>query len=376
MDEQLIKVDIAVVGFGLVGQFAGALLGRLGYDVLIIEKQATVYPLPRVGHIDHEIMRLLQLIINCDEFESMCSMAASFDWINQDGQTLLSLDGSTEQCTSWRQRYFFHQADLEDLMIRSIAKRANVRVWQGHEVVAFTQRNDCVDISVQSNGPKHLVQAKYLLGADGANSFVRRQLGIQWVNLGFRAPWLVVDFKFKDPSKRPNMPEACQLCDPQRPSSLFRNLGKYHGRCEFMLKEGENEKEMVSHKSIWKLLRQWVSPEDVIIVRSAVYTFRSAIASQWRVNRVILVGDSAHQMPPFLGQGMSSGMRDAVNLGWKLDMALKSQTSSDILDLYEIERSPHARKIIDLSCSLGAIICEQDLEKATERYCYQILYLY
>ena len=374
MDEQLVKVDIAIVGFGLVGQFAGALFGRLGYNVLIIEKQATVYPLPRVGHIDHEIMRLLQLIINCDEFESMCTLAASFDWMNQDGQTLLSLDGITEQCTSWRQRFFFHQADLEDLMIQSI-KRAKVRIWQGHEVVAFTQSEDWVDIRVQSDGSKQ-VQAKYFLGADGANSFVRRQLGISWIDLGFRAPWLVVDFKFKNPSNRPNMPEACQFCDPQRPSSLFRNLGKYHGRCEFMLKDGENEKEMVSHRSVWKLLRRWVSPEDVTVVRSAVYTFKSAIASQWRVNRVILVGDSAHQMPPFLGQGMSSGMRDAVNLGWKLDMVFKNQASSDILDLYEIERSPHARKIINLSCLLGAIICEQDVEKATERFYSPIFYLY
>jgi hypothetical protein len=129
----------------------------------------------------------------------------------------------------------------------------------------------------------------------------------------------------------------------------------------------ETREEMVEEAKVQELLGDWIKPDQGKLVRHALYTFRSLITDKWRDRRILLAGDAAHLMPPFMGQGMCAGLRDAWNLAWKLDSVLRGAADPSLLDTYELERKPHVSDVIDLSMFLGSIICIPDEDKAAER---------
>ena len=208
------------------------------------------------------------------------------------------------------------------------------------------------------------VRARYVIGADGANSLVRQSSGLALEELGFREQWLVVDYRQKRPLSFAF--DNGQICDPARPLCLFQ-LGKTHRRFEFMVLPGEDGAALAQPDSVARLVAPWIGPEDAELIRSTVYTFRSANAPRWRAGRAFLVGDAAHLMPPFMGQGMCSGIRDAANLAWKLSLVLRAKTDGGILDTYEAERKPHVGAIIAQAVALGRISCTTDPAAAERR---------
>jgi 3-(3-hydroxy-phenyl)propionate hydroxylase len=156
------------------------------------------------------------------------------------------------------------------------------------------------------------------------------------------------------------------VCDPARPSTLIPGVGR-HRRWEYMLLPGERDDDVVGSEWLRQQLSQWIDPQDVEIVRSAVYRFRALIAQRWRINNVFLLGDAAHQTPPFYGQGMCHGIRDAAQLMWKLDLVLNDVSTARLLDSYQVEREPHVREIVAASVSAGAQVCILDPEAAVAR---------
>jgi 3-(3-hydroxy-phenyl)propionate hydroxylase len=156
------------------------------------------------------------------------------------------------------------------------------------------------------------------------------------------------------------------VCDPARPSTLIPGVGR-HRRWEYMLLPGEHDDDVVGSDWLEQQLSQWIDPQDVEIVRSAVYRFRALIAQRWRINNVFLMGDAAHQTPPFYGQGMCHGIRDASQLLWKLDFVLKDISTARLLDSYQLEREPHVREIVAASVIAGAQVCILDPAAAVAR---------
>jgi 2-polyprenyl-6-methoxyphenol hydroxylase-like FAD-dependent oxidoreductase len=259
-----------------------------------------------------------------------------------------------------------HQPRLEAALEARARSFPHVRVLRGFDAHGLRDAGNVVRVSARSErGTPLEVTARWAVGCDGANSFVRQAIGAGWSDLGFAHDWLVVDVIPHE--ARPWSPLNWQLCDPARPTTLVSG-GPGRRRWEFMRLPHERLEELNSREMAWKLLAPWdVRPENATLERHAVYAFRGCVADRWRCGRVLLAGDAAHLMPPFAGQGMCSGLRDAANLAWKLDLVLRCLAGDALLDSYESERAPHARQIVEFSIALGRVICISDPSEAAAR---------
>jgi 3-(3-hydroxy-phenyl)propionate hydroxylase len=236
-----------------------------------------------------------------------------------------------------------------------LARYPNVRVHLGHEIASIDE-----------------LDHRFVIGCDGARSLVRHAIGSRRVDLGLHQPWLVVDLLCELRSARfQALPtHTVQFCDPARPMTLV-NVGAAPGgwrrRWEIMLMPGDDPERLADPDIFWPMMARWLGSEDARIERAAVYTFHSVVQEGWRKGRLLLAGDACHQTPPFLGQGMCAGMRDAANLSWKLGAVVRGEAPDSLLDTYEVERLPHVRAFIELAVELGGVLQETDRAKAAER---------
>ena len=263
--------------------------------------------------------------------------------------------------------HHFHQPELEQVLRDGVARFASVQVRLRNEVTQITEASDHVSLTETDlrGGSASEVQARYVVGCDGARSLMRKVLGSPMKDLGLRQPWLVFDVLLKD--NAPALPDhTVQYCDPARPMTWCNVTGKRR-RWEIMLMPGDDPAQLVQPETLWQLVSRWMKPEHADIERATIYTFHSLIAEGWRKGRLMLAGDSAHQTPPFLGQGMCAALRDVSNLAWKLEAVLRGRAGEALLDTYESERSPHVREFIELAVKLGDIIQATDPDKARER---------
>lgn len=362
--------DVAVVGCGPVGALLANLLGRDGLRTLVFEREREVYRLPRAVHFDHEVMRILQSVGLSEHAIGDTAPLEGCEFWNADRELLFRF-GFDQEITNqgWRQDYMFHQPALEAALRDAAAKREGVAVYLEHEVTHLQEREDHVALDVRdlASGERRTLRTRFVVGCDGAGSFVRRAAGLPLEDLGFDEPWLVVDATIARPRAELGLPgPAIQLCDPARPVTFVPVAGPYI-RWEFMLKPGETSDEMLRPERVNELVAVRVDPGEVEVIRSAVYEFHALVATRWNTPRVFLVGDSAHQMPPFLGQGLCTGIRDAANLAWKLRLVLQGAASPAILGSYQPEREPQVRGVIALAIEMGRIICTQDPETAAAR---------
>ncbi|WP_322044716.1 bifunctional 3-(3-hydroxy-phenyl)propionate/3-hydroxycinnamic acid hydroxylase [Paraburkholderia sp. J67] len=368
-------LDVVIVGYGPVGQTLSILLGQRGYQVAVYDRWPSLYPLPRAVFHDHEIRRMFHAMGIGQDVESISQPSATYQWFNADWKTLVEIDWSSESISDGPVGYLFNQPSLEALLDSKAKSLPSVAVHQGWEAIELHERADHCELTLERvtmqdgkvtrSGETQTVRAKYVIGADGANSFVRKSLGIAFEDLGFQEDWLVIDLKPHD-GVTLDVPDIGQWCNPQRPTTMVPG-GPGYRRWEFMRLPHETREAMQQPEKVWELLSPWVGPDQATLVRYALYTFRSLIADQWRKGRVLIAGDAAHQMPPFMGQGMCSGLRDAWNLAWRFDLVLRDIAPATLLDGYTPERRPQVRAVIDASIEMGQVVCTSDPVKAAER---------
>jgi 2-polyprenyl-6-methoxyphenol hydroxylase-like FAD-dependent oxidoreductase len=361
--------DVAIVGYGPVGQLLAALLGRCGHRVLVIERYADFYPMPRAVHFDHEVARILQSVdIRADTSSIIEPYDDVYEWRNAQRQTLLKIDWGGVGPSWWHVANFFSQPDLERALDAQARRHPSVELSRGTVVGGLVPNEDHVVLTTRpakQSRTRSNIRARYVIGCDGANSTVRNLLGIERNDLGFFFDWLILDMIPKIPMTFD--PPALQVCDPRRPTTVVPG-GPGRRRWEFMALPGEDVHELNQEDRAWELLATWgVTPENAVMERHTVYRFQGCWAESWRRGRVLLAGDAAHLMPPFAGQGMCGGLRDAANLVWKLDLVLRDSAPDTLLDTYESERSPHVQHFIDQSIALGRVICVPDPDAAAER---------
>lgn len=357
-----LDADVAIVGYGPVGNVLAILLAQLGRSVVVLERWPDPYPLPRAVHLDHEVARIVQSCGLGDELRANSEPAHIYEWRNAASVTLLRFGRVGHSASGWPESSMFNQPTLEAVLDERARQLPGVSVWRGAEVVGLDEGDDSVLVRTASG---ECVRAAYVVGCDGANSTVRDLAGLTVHDLGFFFDWLIVDVLLDEP--RVFDPINVQICDPTRPTTAVSG-GPGRRRWEFMRLPHETIDELGVEQRAWDLLEPWdVHPGNARLERHAVYTFNARFAERWRTGRILIAGDAAHLMPPFAGQGMCAGVRDAANLAWKLDAVLSGQAADALLDTYQDERLPSARMAIEFSMELGKVICVPDLAEAAAR---------
>jgi 3-(3-hydroxy-phenyl)propionate hydroxylase len=364
------RYDALIVGFGPVGATLANLLARCGLSVGVVEAEAHIYDKPRAITFDHEVMRIFQFCGLADRILPFTAPRGGTHYLGIDGSVIRRLDPLPPPYPlAWPPTSSFVQPELERVLREGATEYAGIDVWLRHQALAFTQDDEGVSLTVRdlahgTRGTQRNLQARVLLGCDGANSFVRRTLDVAVEDLGFDEWWMVVDTRIVAPVELP--PQGIQYCWPSRPSTYVPGPGTLR-RWEIKLLPGEDPEEFGRHENVVRQIGRFANPACLEIWRSAVYRFHALLAQQWRYGRVFLLGDACHQTPPFLGQGLCAGIRDAANLAWKLAMVLQEGASPALLDSYEQERKPHVRSTVATAKALGLVIGELDPEAARIR---------
>jgi 2-polyprenyl-6-methoxyphenol hydroxylase-like FAD-dependent oxidoreductase len=358
-----LDADVLVVGYGPVGQTLAGLLGRSGHRVVVLERRQGRYETPRAGHFDHEIMRIFQAMGVADDVRRIADPATLYEFLDTDGDVVARLPRDWDAPSGWDASYHFYQPELEEVLDTAVRRLPDVDLRFGAAVVDLRQADGQVTATLEDGST---VTARFAVGADGANSATRALCGIGTRDLGFRGDWLVVDVRPRPGSPEIDIPHTGQVLDPARPNHMGRVAHRYY-RWEFMLVDGDDPAQMVDPARVWELLRPWVGPADADIIRQTVYQFRSIVADTFRDRSILLAGDAAHVMPPFLGQGMSSGIRDAATLAWMLDLVLDGEATETLLDSYTPTRRAHVTTFIEESVRIGTVVCETDPVVAAER---------
>ncbi|QOL83011.1 bifunctional 3-(3-hydroxy-phenyl)propionate/3-hydroxycinnamic acid hydroxylase [Pseudooceanicola spongiae] len=360
--------DVAIVGFGPSGAVAAAQLGQTGCSVVVLERGDKVYELPRAIALDHEILRHLDGLGLHDTVMPYIEPFTDSEHFGAQGQLIRRISMvPAPYPQGYTPNMVFSQPPVEAAMRDLAAGLGTVDVRLNHQVMALAESEDRVRLTVRdAAGMQSDIEARYVIGCDGASSTVRQLAGIRLDDLIFDEPWLVVDVLVNE--DKLDLVPACsaQFCEPERPISYI--IGpKTHRRWEIMLTPGEDPMQMQTPESVWNILSRWITPEDGTLWRAACYRFHALVADRWRVGRIFVAGDAAHQQPPFIGQGMCQGVRDVTNLAWKLSEVLKGQSDHRLLDTYETERKAHVTALTGRIKAIGEAICIQDVERAAAR---------
>ena len=352
------EYDIAIIGLGPVGCTAAIFLAEAGLSVVAIERDAEVYALPRAVNLDSEIIRAFQKVGRGQVVQDLMQAVRPGEragFVNSNREWLFGQETKDFGRNGWQPGNMFDQPELETYLRAEAVGHENVKACVGFEMTRFDQHADGVTITVHPLGSDNLdsVSAEYLIACDGASSDIRKSLDIGWVDLGYDHDWLVVDVTLKEGHTLNTT--TVQVCDPDRIHTYVATKDPYR-RWEFKLLPGETAEEMLNPEKIHGLINPWTPRNSYEIRRSAVYQFHAAKADRWRDGRVFIAGDAAHQTPPFLGQGMNTGMRDVINLAWKLPLVVNGLVGDALLDSYFDEREAHAHALIDWAVSIGQLM--------------------
>jgi len=361
--------DVAIVGAGPVGLLLAILLGQKGKSVVLIERWPDIYDRPRAVTMDAEVARILATLgIDVDTDPAFENHKELYYWKNADLQDLQIVDWESLAPCGWHVTYWFNQPELEARLLEMATALPSVTVLRGWTAFALTQDAGSARLQIHDTETKQdlrTISARYVVGADGANSFVRDSLGLEVVDKGYFFDWLILDMV--PDGDYECSPAQWQLCDPKRPTTIVPG-GPGRRRWEFMVLPGEDKDQIAEPENAWRLLEPWgLTPSNAKLERSAIYRFQARWAQQWLKGRCMIAGDAAHLMPPFAGEGMCAGLRDAVALGWRLNAILDGTLSQDVLGSFESERIAHAKHYIQFSQDLGEIICIADPVEAAAR---------
>ncbi|MGW0035375.1 bifunctional 3-(3-hydroxy-phenyl)propionate/3-hydroxycinnamic acid hydroxylase [Gordonia sp. NPDC003376] len=350
--------DVAVVGYGPTGVTAANLLGQAGLTVVVLERDPDIYGRARAISTDEEVLRIWQRVGLDERLQADMLPGGLVAFVDADGRPFIEV-APTARGTGHPPQQFIYQPAVDTTLRAGVERFPSVTVLTRHECLKVLPGPDDVEILAADLDADTFVRlhASYVIAADGGSSATRGQLGIGYQGRTYTERWVVIDTKVTRDWKGSSRLRF--HCDPERPTvDCPTPLG--HHRWEFPVRDGEDEDALVQDEAIWRILGgQGVTPDHVEILRAVVYSHHVRVADRWRVGRVFLAGDAAHAMPPWIGQGMASGVRDVANLCWKLTAVIDGSLPASILDSYQVEREPHLRETTAHAVFVGKLITER-----------------
>lgn len=370
--------DVAVVGYGPTGLALAYWLGSAGHNTVVIERWPDLYALPRAGHVDGEVMRLFQRMGVAETIAADSSVTRHTVIRDADGTEMATVPA--ELCDQgWQSHYSLYQPNLERILDAKVRETGHVTVLQGWLAESIDQKEHGeVEIRIASceahdgewirTDRRQLVSTRWLVGADGANSVIQKHVQGGFHDFGYKARDLVVFADRLEPAVGDAMPDSEVGMLLPRPYCAWRESGKRYARWEFCVHDDEMSSEMSTEAKAWELIAPWgFNPHNARLIRHSVFEFETVLAEQWRRGNVLLAGDAAHRMPPFQGQGMCSGQRDAAALAWRLDLVMRGVADAALLDSYAPERKPQVAELITQAAERGSIFWSTDPTVARER---------
>ncbi|RDD69853.1 bifunctional 3-(3-hydroxy-phenyl)propionate/3-hydroxycinnamic acid hydroxylase [Paracoccus versutus] len=342
--------QVIVIGAGPTGLTTACLLAAYGVPVLVLERNAAPLDIPRAIIADDEGMRTFQSFGLVGDYGpgAMPSEGARY---YDDSGNCFAVTGTGTPAYGFPRRIYINQPDLETVLRRRAAE-LGVELRFSSEVTELEQREGDILVTVRdAEGGLHRIATQYVAACDGGRSPVRERLGIALQGSTYAQDWIVIDTR--------NDPDESRFtrffCSDQRPGASIPapNGGR---RYEFMLLPGETHDEVLAPAMVRELVAPHRALDEADIIRKTIYTFHARIAERFREGRILLMGDAAHLTPPFAGQGMNAGLRDAANVAWKLAAVVRGGASPAILDSYFDERRDPAWAMIQLAVAMGDII--------------------
>ena len=345
-----------------MGAALAALLGGRGLRVVVLERETAPHGLPRAAHLDGEALRILDA--SGAPVASLGRPLDGFDLMDARGRLLFRGRPSETPPPGFPAGVLIHQPDVEDALRARLESLGSVEIRLGCAVTKAEDDKDSVSVrGTGSDGP-FAAEASLVVGCDGASSRIREALGAELTGSGFEQRWLVVDTRRVRPVALPE--RLLQIADPRRPTT-YVPFPDPRRRWEFKLREGESTDAFQHPGAVRSLLARHVDPDAVEVQRASVYTFHDLVAQPWRRGRMVLAGDAAHQMPPFLGQGLGAGLRDVWTLAPLLADVIGGAPLAS-LDEYETTRRPHVEAVIRQSVRLGRLVTlPEPLAKVRDR---------
>ena len=352
--------DVLIAGAGPVGLITANFLGKFGINAILVEDLPKLIDYPRGVGMDDESFRTIQGLGLVDEVTPFTVPQHVMRLVNGQGGVILTNDPKGEPL-GWARKHGFLQPEVDNALYEGLRRFPGVDVRFNHRLVDIKETSDKVIATVErrlddDTTEQVEIEAKYLVGCEGGRSTTRKWMGVEFEGKSPSTRWVVIDVN-NDPLGNPNVYLGA---DPARP---YVSIGLPHAvrRWEFMLFDDEPSEKVEDDAFIAELLKDHVPDSTKLdVIRRRVFTHHGRIASSFRKGRVMIAGDAAHLMPVWMGQGWNSGARDATNLSWKLAAVIKGQSSDAILDTYTVERTDHAKAMIDLSMTLGSVIKPTD----------------
>ncbi|MBK6312913.1 MAG: FAD-dependent monooxygenase [Blastocatellia bacterium] len=338
------EFDVAVLGCGPTGVVLTNLLGLLGVRVVVLEREREVYPVPRATHIDEETLRNFQATGLMEELLPHTSPFGTIEVADESGKVLLR-DRVADPTSphGYAGSRFFDQSTFERILRKGLERFPSVELRTGVEATSVHDDGEYVVVGARGDAGDILLRAKWVVGCEGGRSVTREAIGASMESVAPRRPWLIADTLLRNPADATLLPDGFRYVLANERLTIYAHGFGLNRRWEFQLAEGEDAP---SRETVISWISAFIDPARLEILRVVPYAHTSLLASSWRKGRIFIAGDAAHMMPPSAGQGMCSGVRDAVNLAWKLHRVISGAAGETLLDTYEQERSPHVREIL------------------------------